>query len=61
MSVPARGSARPIIQDMAKHLCSSISYGGAVSLAELKERFRAHPERYLIRLSPAARRESYDR
>ena len=43
VSVPARGSARPIIQDMAKHLCSSISYGGAVSLAELKERFRAHP------------------
>jgi IMP dehydrogenase len=61
VSVPARGSARPIIQDMAKHLCSSISYGGAVSLAELKERFRAHPERYLIRLSPAARRESYER
>ncbi len=61
VSVPARGSARPIIQDMAKHLCSSISYGGAASLAELKERFRAHPEHYLIRLSPAARRESYDR
>ena len=61
VSVPARGSARPIIQDMTKHLCSSISYGGAVSLTELKERFRAHPEQYLIRLSPAARRESYER
>ena len=46
---------------MTKHLCSSISYGGAVSLAELKERFRAHPEQYLVRLSPAARRESYER
>ena len=61
VSVPARGSARPIIQDMTKHLCSSISYGGAVSLAELKERFRAHPEQYLVRLSAAARRESYER
>ena len=61
VSVPARGSARLIIQDMTKHLCSSISYGGAVSLRELKERFRAHPEQYLIRLSAAARRESYAR
>ena len=26
----------PIIHDMIRHLCSSISYGGASSLAELK-------------------------
>ena len=36
VSVPARGSVRPIIQDILKHLCSSISYGGASSLAELR-------------------------
>ena len=29
VSVPARGSARPVVHDMLKHLCSSISYGGA--------------------------------
>ena len=29
VSVPARGSVRPIIHDILKHLCSSISYGGA--------------------------------
>ena len=29
VSVPARGSVRPIIQDILRHLCSSISYGGA--------------------------------
>ena len=29
ISVPARGSARTIVRDMIKHLCSSISYGGA--------------------------------
>ena len=37
VSVPARGSVRPIIQDILRHLCSSISYGGARSLAELKQ------------------------
>ncbi|MPY91319.1 MAG: CBS domain-containing protein [Luteitalea sp.] len=61
VSVPVRGSARPIFQDMIKHLCSSVSYGGASSLGELKQRFWTRPERYLIRLSPAARRESYER
>ena len=29
VSVPARGSVRPIVQDILRHLCSSISYGGA--------------------------------
>jgi IMP dehydrogenase len=61
VSVPARGSARPVVQEMIKHLCSSISYGGAHSLRELQQAFRMDPARYLIRLSPAARRESYER
>jgi IMP dehydrogenase len=61
ISVPARGSVRPILQDMLRHLCSSISYAGASSLAELRALFWADPARYLIRLSDAARRESYDR
>jgi IMP dehydrogenase len=61
ISVPARGSVRPIIRDMLKHLCSAISYGGAGTLAELQQRFRANPERYVIRLSESGRRESFDR
>jgi IMP dehydrogenase len=61
ISVPARGSVRPIIRDTLKHLCSAISYGGAGSLAELQDRFRKHPERYVIRLSDSGRRESFDR
>jgi IMP dehydrogenase len=61
VSVPARGSVRPILRDMVKHLCSAISYGGAGSLAELQERFRKDPRRYTIRLSESARRESFDR
>jgi len=61
ISVPARGSVRPIIRNMLKHLCSAISYGGAGSLAELQEMFRRNPERYVIRLTESSRRESFDR
>ena len=61
ISVPARGSARTVVNDMVKHLCSAISYGGASSLAELRDLFRRHPDRFVIRLSDAGRRESYER
>ncbi|HEY2431849.1 MAG TPA: IMP dehydrogenase [Vicinamibacterales bacterium] len=61
ISVPSRGSARAIVRDMIKHLCSSISYGGAVSLRDLRERFWQEPETYLIKLSASSRRESYER
>jgi IMP dehydrogenase/GMP reductase len=61
VSVPARGSARTVIYDMLKHLCSAISYGGAESLQELKQRFWSHPEQYLIRLSSPSRVESFSR
>jgi IMP dehydrogenase len=61
VSVPARGSVRPIIHDILKHLCSSISYGGAGSLTELRAMFRDDPMRYLVKLSASAKRESYER
>jgi IMP dehydrogenase len=61
ISVPSRGSARTIVRDMLKHLCSSISYGGAASLSELRRLFWADPERFMIRQSDSARRESYER
>jgi IMP dehydrogenase len=60
-SVPARGSARTIVRDMIKHLCSSISYGGASSLVELRGLFWGDPGKYLIKVSDSARRESYER
>jgi IMP dehydrogenase len=60
-SVPARGSVRVVIRDMLKHLCSAISYGGAQSLYELRELFWADPAKYLIKLSAAAKRESFER
>jgi IMP dehydrogenase len=61
ISVPARGSVRPVIRDMLKHLCSAISYGGASSLAELKEAFAKEPGRFVIKLTDSSRRESFDR
>ena len=61
VSVPARGSVRPIIHDILKHLCSSISYGGARSLAELRQMFRDDPMKYLVKLSASSKRESYER
>ena len=61
ISVPARGSVRPVVRDMLKHVCSAISYGGAGSLAELQQMFRTDPRRYAVRLSGPARRESFER
>jgi IMP dehydrogenase len=61
VSVPARGSARTVIHDMLKHLCSAVSYGGARSLQELKDRFWSHPDQYLVKLTAAGRMESFHR
>jgi len=61
VSVPLRGSARPLIAGMLRHLSSAISYGGAAGLAELKTRFWDRPEDYLIKLSGPGRRESFER
>jgi IMP dehydrogenase len=61
ISVPLRGSVRPIVRDMIKHICSSISYGGAASLREQREMFWKDPSAFLIRQSASARRESYER
>src|SRR6185436_10948104 len=61
VTVPARGSARTVIHDMLKHLCSAISYGGARSLQELRQQFWAMPERYLVKLTEASRIESFQR
>jgi len=61
VSVPARGSVRPLLRDLVRHLCSAISYSSARSLAEMQELFRSDPERYVIKLTESGRRESFDR
>ena len=61
ISVPARGSVRPVLRDMLKHLVSAVSYGGARSLSEMQEMFANDPMRFVIRLTESSRRESFDR
>jgi IMP dehydrogenase len=61
VSVPARGSVRVVLRDMVKHLCSAVSYGGARTLQELRAKVWSHPEQYAIKLSRAARAESFER
>jgi IMP dehydrogenase len=61
VSVPARGSVRTVIHDMLKHLCSSISYGGAQTLADFRRTFWSNPDEYLVRISRASRTESFER
>ncbi len=61
VSVPARGSVRTIIRDMLRHLCSAVSYGGAQSLQELREKFWSNPERFLVKLTDASKDESFQR
>jgi IMP dehydrogenase len=61
VSVPARGSVRNVISNMLKHLCSSISYGGASGLSELRDNFKANPDQFIGFLSEAARIESFQR
>lgn len=61
VQIPYRGSVVDILHRLRGHLRSSVSYGGAGALAEIREQVLADPLRYLIPLSEAARRESYDR
>ncbi len=61
MQVPYRGSVRDVLHRIAGHLRSAVSYGGEESLASIRERVLADPERFLILLSEASRRESYER
>ena len=61
VQVPYRGGVRDVLQRIRGHLRSAVSYGGETSLAPLRERVLAAPEKFLIRLSEAAQRESYER
>jgi IMP dehydrogenase len=56
-----KGGVSDILRRIRGHLQSSVSYAGERSLAEVRRRVLPDPLRYLIVLSAAARRESYDR
>jgi len=61
MQIPYQGSVVDILHRVRGHLRSAVSYAGEVSLARVREQVLPHPLQYLIPLSEAARRESYDR
>jgi IMP dehydrogenase len=61
IQVPYRGGVRDVLHRVRGHLRSAVSYAGEESLACVRERVLANPSDYLIALSAASRRESFDR
>jgi IMP dehydrogenase len=59
--VPYMGSVVAILRRIRGHLQSAVSYAGEPDLAHAHRRIAADPARYLIPLSDAARRESFQR
>lgn len=59
--VPYVGSVVDILSRLSGHLRSAVSYAGEASLSAAHQRIAAEPERYLVPLSAAARKESFDR
>ena len=61
MQVPYKGSVVTIVRRMCGHLRSSISYAGESSLADAREKVVPDLLSYFVRLSEAARQESFER
>ena len=61
IQVPYRGGVVDILHRSRGHLRSAVSYAGCESLAGAREMTLPDPLQYLIVLSDAARRESYER
>ena len=61
LTVPYVGSVTDIIKRIKDHLCSAVSYAGEKDLLSAHKKISADPEKYLIRLSEAAKRESFER
>lgn len=59
--IPYQGSVVDILHRVRGHLRSAVSYAGGISLAEVRAKVLSNPLEYLIPLSEASRRESYDR
>ena len=61
VQIPYKGSVIDLLHRIRGHVRSAVSYAGADSLAAVRARVLPEPMRYLIPLSEASRRESYDR
>jgi IMP dehydrogenase len=61
IQIPYKGTVVDILRRIRGHLRSAVSYGGAEELAQVRAQVTPDPLKYLIPLSEAGRRESYDR
>ena len=61
VQVPYNGAVRDVLQRIRGHLRSAVSYGGEESLASVRAKVLADPASFLIPLSAASRRESFER
>ncbi len=61
ISVSYTGSVIEIIKRVKDHIRSAVSYAGENTLLAAHRKIAADPEKYLIRLSESAKRESFDR
>jgi IMP dehydrogenase len=61
VKVPVVGSVADILQRVKGHLQSSVSYAGEDNLQKVHLKVAKDPGKYLIRLSEASRKESFDR
>jgi IMP dehydrogenase len=61
MEVPYKGSVVDVLHRIRGHLQSAVSYGGGRTLAEVRSEVVRDPLAYLVPLSDASRRESYER
>jgi IMP dehydrogenase len=61
VQVPYRGKVGEVLHRIRGHIRSAVSYGGEITLTDLRRRVLADPAAYLIPLSEASRRESYER
>lgn len=61
MQVPYKGSVTDILHRIRGHLRSAVSYAGSDTLAGARAKILPDPLAYLVPLTPAAQRESYER
>jgi IMP dehydrogenase len=61
MQVPYKGSVVDILRRIRGHLASAVSYGGGASLADVRAHVVQDPLEFLIPISEASYRESYER
>ncbi len=61
VQIAYKGSVRDVLGRIRGHLRSAVSYAGGVQLSEVRAPVLEKPEDYLIPLSEASRRESYER